>query len=261
MSISTTLLFSVVACGGNVDPTPTTGTKVPGSPEKTEAPSATPSPSSTVSVSGTTLALDGSPVAGVNVCERVSTGSSMTCTTSAEDGKWTLSEVPGNEMVTVSFEKLGFMPTLRAVQTEEADIALPSDHAGLLPVGQASAVMGGSLDVKQGQIAFFATGADDVTVTATSLDGTSGKPTFVDQAGRIAAGATQGASGFFENLTSGYYVLTFHSASGSCTADSFAGFNAWAYPAAGEAQVIAPVEDGYVTAPIAVLCTPQGTTL
>jgi len=263
MSISTTILLSLSGCSVEVHPPGMDSEKLPpSSAEKTTGHAEEPVP--TVTLSGKTLARDASVAAGVEVCARESPPTivyGMTCTTSGADGAWSIADVPGNQMITVSFEKAGFLPVLRAIQTADTDLVIPSEHSALLALDDAVSVMGAGLDVKRGQIAFFAAGADDVTVTATSLDGTSGKAIFLDQDGNVAPDATQGGSGFVENVPAGYYLLTFHSATATCTADTLAGFPAWAQPAAGEAQVLAPVEDGYVTTPIGVRCTPaNGTT-
>ncbi len=87
------------------------------------------------------------------------------------------------------------------------------------------------------------------------FDGPSEQPRYADRDGTLVAGAGSGAQGGFVNVPSGLYVVRFAGASATCTPST----GLYGFPAGesrdGEALLLVPVIEGYVTAPVGVSCT------
>jgi len=229
-------------------------------------------PTPQLSIGGAVHASDGSALAAVTVClyggvdfAGASAGplaltlSKPACTYSAADGSFLVSGAQAVQWVTLTFQKNGFAPTLRAIATQTADITLPSSENVLLPVPMT--FMGTSADPSKGQIAFSATtpGAGSpaqMSVTATAFTilggftGPSEQPRYLGPDGAPAAGAAAGAAGGFVNVPSGLYLLQFEGTSARCAANT----GLYGYPASPGA-IFVPVLEGYVTAPVGVSCT------
>ena len=86
-----------------------------------------------LAVQGHVHAPDGTGLAGADVCVLGAPGSSAgPCAKSDPDGSFTLSALPANELVSLTFNKDGFVPMLRTVLTEEQDLppARGREHPG-----------------------------------------------------------------------------------------------------------------------------------
>jgi hypothetical protein len=261
--ILTCVSMVVAGCGGAVDQTSpgngggSTQSPVP-SPQSTSlgAPAVLP-----VSISGFAHASDGSALAGVEVCLQAGPTVAMnigTCATSSADGAWTVSDVPANEDVTLALEKQGFAPVLRAVQTLTDDIAIPSEENVLMPAADGRSFMGTPTDTKSGQIAFFSTGQDDVSVKLFGFDRESAEPIYLDRDGKPAgANVTTGSRGGFVDLPTGVYMLQFSRPSARCMADTkgLHGYPAITFPDSTLPTIIVPVVEGYVTGPVGAGCS------
>jgi hypothetical protein len=236
----------------------------------------------TVSVRGTALASDGTSVTGVAVCLRPypTSPDHPSCTTSDGSGAWTLASVPSNALVSITFVKGGFFPTLRAIATTTSDVTIPPGDGVLIgsrdPAGRimsvlelpatAGGLLGQAIDPGAGYVAFStATPGTQPTaaasVTLDSLD-TSGRPTaapiYYDASGNAALGATSGTSGMFFDLPPGYYAMTFSGdAAVACdSAGPLYGAPVTAFTPAGQARILLPVVRGFLTMPIAASCLP-----
>lgn len=199
---------------------------------------------STLSVSGFVHGPDGAALSGVKVCLQAGPISAMDvgdCATSDVDGAFTVGGIPANELLTIGFEKAGFEPTIRAIETGTEDIVLPDDENVLAP---RTTVLGST----QGRIEFVASAG--TTVTLTGDDGQVRTPSYGD-----AGGENPTVRGVFTDLAPGYYYATFQNSSANCTNRS----GLYAYPlgvyqAPGQATVIVPVAPGLTTASVAVDC-------
>jgi hypothetical protein len=217
-----------------------------------------------VSIRGFVHASDGTLLPGAKVCLHEGlTKNVASCTTGGSDGSFVLAGVPANAPVIVTFQKDGFVPVLRAVETEEGDVLLPADENTLMPTTGAQTVLGALADPSKGQVAFFVTTPDGQPATEAPVkltrfeDSYSQPPVYLDRAGAEVVGATAGSRGGFVNLTAGLYVLRFGAASVPCTPSAgLYGYPITAFqdPSSGYATVLVPVFEGYVTAPVGVSC-------
>jgi hypothetical protein len=254
--VSMMVALSAVGCGAGADVV-ASGDDV-GS--VAQGPVATPGAAATTAhvwVNGIAQGSDGSPLENAEVCLRAHANMGMfmgDCTVSAADGAWTLTGVPANAQVAITIEKPGFVSAVRAISTGAKDVSLPSEHSGLVPVATAAGVMGAALDASQGHIAFFVTGATDVTVDGVGLDGHGERATFLDAKGQPDASLTTGARGVFANIAAGNLVVTFQSPTASCTvADDLRSY--LVQYRVQEASLIVPVVAGHVTSPVRIDCT------
>ena len=118
-NVSTIALIMLTGCGEAVDVVASSDGRAPTTKES-PATSGSDSPStSLLSVSGFTNDGDGAALPAVKVCLQSGVALAMDvgeCVTSAFDGSFSLHGVPGNMLVTIGFEKGGFVPTIRAIQ-------------------------------------------------------------------------------------------------------------------------------------------------
>ncbi|MGO9834101.1 MAG: carboxypeptidase-like regulatory domain-containing protein [Polyangiaceae bacterium] len=212
-----------------------------------------------VSIQGFVHASDGSPLAGATVCPEVvgAAKNAASCTASGGDGSFTLA-APANEWVAVTFDKTGFVSTVRAVATQTGVVALPGTENVMLPAVEPLMIAGVPADPGMGQVAFSVMGPTGQNGVAASVTlGGSGSPPpaiYLDSAGSPDVGATSGTEGRFVNVPPGLYSLHFNQASATCAPLSLYGWPMTAYQSAGEASVVVPVMAGYVTAPVAASC-------
>ncbi len=95
------------------------------------------------------------------------------------------------------------------------------------------------------------------TVTVASIGGPSIAPVYFDAAGKPMPGANAGATGAFANLTPGYYEITFGGASVACNdLGGLYGYPITTYTPNGQARMLVPVVEGFLTAPVAASCSP-----
>jgi hypothetical protein len=254
--VSMMVALSAVGCGAGPD-VAASGDDV-GS--VAQGPVATPGAAATAAhvwVKGIALGSDGSPLENAEVCLRAHANMGMfmgDCTVSAADGAWTLTGVPANAQVAITIEKPGFVSAVRAITTAAKDLSLPSEDSGLVPVATAAGVMGAALDASQGHIAFFVTGASDVTVDALTLDGREERTTFLDAKGQPDPTLTTGTRGVIANVAAGSHVLTFQSPTASCkVADDLRSY--LVQYRVQEASLVLPVVAGHVTSPVRIDCT------
>jgi hypothetical protein len=234
----------------------------------------------TVSVQGITRASDGSPVAGVAVCLRPypTSPDHTSCTTSDGSGAWTLASVPSSALVAITFVKSGFFPTLRAIATTTSDLTIPPGDGVLIgsrdPAGRimsglefpatADGRLGQAINPGVGYVAFSTatpgtqpTAAATVTLDFLDMSGIpTAAPTYYDASGNAALSATSGTSGIFVGLTPGFYAMTFSGdAAVACdSAGPLYGAPVTAFTPAGQARIILPVAEGFLTTPIAASC-------
>jgi len=248
--------FSAMGCGGSG---PSSGSS--GDPTGAASPRAVASTEAgpSVLVEGYVHGTDGDALSGATVCPAVvgTPKNAASCTTTGSDG-WFALAAPASEWVAITFDKPGFVSTVRAVQTETSDLTLPGAENVMVPAVQPLTIGGVTADATMGQIAFSvmgASGQDGVPVSVT-LGGTSSpQPAiYLDSTGAPAAGATSGTQGVFANVPPGLYALHFGQASATCAPLSLYGWPMTAYQNPGEAAVVIPVLAGYVTVPVAAAC-------
>jgi hypothetical protein len=235
------LLAAATGCSGSVD-----------------APGTEPAPmAGTISIQGVTRASDGTVLPGVSVCLGSvwwSPTPTHTCVWSGADGAFQLPGAGVDQSTTVWFQKNGYLPVLRAIQTQQADIALPPTDNVLARTD--ATFMGVKPDSAKGSIEFNVDApglnlAPTMSVTTTATDGSLLAPVYVDAKGGPVSGASTGTRGAFVNLEPGFYVVRFGDPSVSCHADGLSG-----YPVSSPSEgVFVPVVAGSVTAPVTVTCT------
>jgi hypothetical protein len=250
-----------------------------GSPSAADSSRAGTTEAASVSIRGFVHSLDGRLLSGVSVCVRsfsagahwvgpveLTPSEPASCATSGSDGSFQVSGASANtDLVPLTFEKDGFVPTVRTIATQSANIALPEQQNTLLP--NPTSFLGTPMDPGKGQIAFSvatvgAGSAPEASVTAvafsnaTAFDGPSETPTYVDAIGSPAVGATAGTAGGFVNVPSGLYVVQFHAAT-TCVAAPYSYGEATSGPPSGQptdVAVVVPVFPGYVSAPVVAYC-------
>jgi hypothetical protein len=268
--VSITALFVLTGCGEGVDVVGSTDESAPTTPsekhENQASNGAVSAPAALVSVSGFTHDADGAPLSAVKVCLQAGPTVAMDigeCATSEPDGSFTLHGVPANMLVTIGFEKDGFAPAIRAIQTESSDVQIPADENSLLAESTPPVFAGAPMDPNTGAIEFFvgSEGADaPVAVSLFSIENGVHEPVYLGEDGKPQSGATSGSFGGFVNLPAGMYIATFKSPSGSCTtAGSLYGYPMSAYQQPGETGTVVlvevPVSSGRITTPVGVSCT------
>ncbi len=253
--VSMATFLSAVGCGG-AGPSGTSPS------EASQMVAIAASPTSTVSISGFVHASDGTLLPGASICARsLETNAALACTTSGDEGSFTLSGVPANSQVMVVFQRDTFFPSLRAMATATSDIMLPENENVMLTAAKPQMLFGTPADATTGHVAFSVTSpgaqtAPAVSVTMTAFSGGTATPIYLDANGSPAVGASAGQSGGFANVPAGYYELRFGHASVMCTASGLYGYPATVYqdPTSGQAVVVVPVLAGYVTTPVNVSC-------
>jgi hypothetical protein len=257
--VSMVTLLSAIGCGGAG---PSDSSPSSTAPADTSTGGTTSSPAlPQVSIHGFVHASDGTLLPGTTACLRADVTKNVgDCKTAGGDGSFTLS-APANEWVAVTLQKNGFVPTLRAIQTQTSDITLPENENSLLPVVTPQTILGMPADAGRGHVAFSVTApngqsATAVSVTMSGADGSSQSPIYLDSDGSPAAGVATGTQGRFVNVPPGLYVLRFGRPSANCAPMGLYGWPMTAYedPSSGEAAVVVPVLEGYVTAPVAASC-------
>jgi hypothetical protein len=244
-------LLSAMGCGG-------------AGPSDTSPPGEAPPPTSpagpSVSIQGFVHGSDGSPLSGATVCpEGVGAAkNAASCTTTVNDGSFTLA-APANEWVAVTFDKPGFISTVRAVQTQTGVVTFPGTENVMLPAVEPQMIAGVPADPSMGQVAFSVIGpqGQDGAAVSVTLGGGNGSPQpaiYLDSSGSPAVGATNGTQGRFVNVPPGLYALHFSQSSVTCAPLSLYGWPMTAYQQPGEAAVVVPVMAGYLTAPVAASC-------
>ena len=222
-----------------------------------------------VAIRGVAQDPDGRPVPGVAVCMRPDpmVATNARCTTSDGDGSWALTG-PANSRLAITSVKTDFVPLLRPIATKATDVTIPPGDGALIAANAGAPLVGGSMAPGSGAVAFSTATPGSVpaaaaTVVLGEFDGTtiddSPTPVYVDAAGQPVPGATFGTEGVFANLAAGTYAMTFRAPSVSCTnAAGLYGYPIAAYAAPGEAIVVVPVVDGFLTAPVVAQCSPFG---
>jgi hypothetical protein len=209
-----------------------------------------------VAVQGYVHAPDGTGLAGADVCI-LGESSAGPCAKSDPEGSFTLSALPANELVSVTFNKDGFVPMLRTVLTEEQDLRLPQDENTLMAATSPQAFLGVTADPAKGQIAFLVKNADGnapaVDVRLTGFDGEP-TPTALSSDGTPAGSIAAGSGGGFANVSPGEYVLRVAGAFAACTASDLYGLPITTYQQSGVATLAVSVVAGYVSAPVVVSC-------
>jgi len=210
--------------------------------------------SPTISVSGFVQAVNAgwSPLSGVTVCQQE-------CTTSGSDGSFKLSGVPANQFVSLTFQKDGFLPSLRVMETQGGDITLPSTENAMFPVSTPQTFMGATVDPSKGDIAFFVAGpgaAPKVSVTINWVNGSAYEPIYFAPNAPPGSATTAGPSGGFVNVREGQYIVRFGAPGVTCVASGLYGYPVTDVPALppGEAAILVTVRAGYVTTPVSAWC-------
>ncbi|MGO9833605.1 MAG: carboxypeptidase-like regulatory domain-containing protein [Polyangiaceae bacterium] len=248
--VSMVTLLSAMGCGG---PGPSDASPSGEGPAATSfaGTGSTPAPS-VVSIQGVVYAPDGSSLSRVSVCLE----DSSTCGTSGDDGSFTLPGAPANEFVPLTFQKEGFLPSLRVVQTQTSDVVFVMSEI-LSPAAPSQTFMGAATDPSKGNIAFFVVSPDPQPAPRISVTmlGTGGSaPTYLGADGSPDVNATTGSTGGFVNVPAGIYVIQFGHAGTTCTASDANGYPLTVGQQAGEVTLIVPVAAGYVTTPVSVSC-------
>ncbi len=211
-----------------------------------------------IAVHGYVHAPDGTGLLGTDVCMFGPSAASGPCAKSDATGAFTLAGLPANELVSLAFNKNGYVPMLRAVLTAEQDLQLPASENTLVAATQPESFLGVAADPTKGQIAFHVQNADgnapDVDVTLTGFNGAT-VPTALSSDGTPAGTFAPGSGGGFANLAPGTYVLRVAGASASCTSSDLYGLPISTFQPAGAASLGVSVVAGYVSAPVVVSCT------
>ncbi len=212
-----------------------------------------------IAVQGHVHAPDGTGLAGADVCALGASASSVgPCAKSDPEGSFTLSALPANGVVSLTFNKNGFLPMLRTILTEEQDLLLPADENTLIAATRPQSFLGVTTDPTKGQIAFLVKNADGnapaVDVTLTGFDGAP-TPASLASDGTPAGSIAAGSGGGFANVAAGEYVLRVGGTSARCTASDLYGLPITAYQSSSTAALAVSVVAGYVSAPIVVSCS------
>ncbi len=211
-----------------------------------------------IAVQGYVHAPDGTGLGGAAICMFGPSTNSGPCATSDASGAFTLAGLPANELVSLAFNKNGYVPMLRAVLTEEQDLRLPESENTLVAATQPDSFLGVAADPTRGQIAFQVQNADgnapDVDVKLTGFDGAT-VPTALTSDGTPTGSFAPGSGGGFANLTPGTYVLRVAGVSASCTSSALYGLPVTTFQPSGAASLAVSVAAGYVSAPVVVSCT------
>jgi hypothetical protein len=162
-----------------------------------------------------------------------------------------LDEVPPNMAVTVDFDKAGFLPAIRAIETRTSDILLPDGENRLLPRNDWTAA---GFDGRSGLILFLL--ASDArnpvrgTATVTNVQDPR-QPVLYFDAGSDPTSV--GLLGGIANVTPGVYRVTFN-APPRCTARA----GLYGYPVGSSDayphSVSVPVVEGRVTMAVGLDC-------
>jgi hypothetical protein len=173
---------------------------------------------------------------------------------------------PANSRLAITSVKTDFFPVLRPIVTKTTDVTIPLGDGALIAASAGATLVGGGVSPGSGAIAFStatpgSAAAAAATVVLGEFDGTtiddSPTPVYVDAAGQPVPGATSGTEGVFANLAPGTYAMTFRAPSVSCSnAAGISGYPIAAYAAPGEAIVVVPVVDGFLTTPVVAQCSP-----
>ncbi len=201
------------------------------------------------------------PIPGARVC--VDQHPEIPCATSAADGTFVLSGLPGGTDLALTLDKSGYTPTLQPIQTSNADMVATSP-LGMTPTTDPLPDAGFAIDLQgNGAVTFFAlafsgaTATPAVGVTAALSPAAGHGPLYTDGRGKIDLAATSlsGYGGLYYDVPAGDYTLTFAAAAFNCSPIStpFAG---WGYPLP-PASVKFPVKAGYTVGGVGVLCAPS----
>ena len=249
------VVTAMIACAGCTLPRGGEESAAPGAPVVTDA--------ATVSIDGIAQASDGSPIAGVTVCLRTdpTTSDGASCTTSDDRGAWQFKGAPANSWVAVTLVKDGFFPAMRPIATTTSDVSIPAGNGALVASTDMPSLMSAPIDPASGHVVFStATPGSRATaaasVTFAPIAGSPVTPAYFDAEGQPMPGASAGATGAFANLKPGYYEITFAGPSVACSnAGGLYGYPITAYMPDGQARMLVPVVEGFLTAPVAASCS------
>jgi hypothetical protein len=248
--VSMVTLLSAMGCGG-AGPSDTTPSGDAPAASSLAGTGSTPAQSA-VSIQGVVYAPDGSSLSRVSVCLE----DSSTCGTSGDDGSFTLPGAAANQFVPLTFQKEGFLPSLRVVETQTSDVVFLMSQI-LSPAAPPQTFMGAATDPNKGSIAFFVVSPDPQPaprVSVTMLGTGASAATYLGADGSPDVNATTGSIGGFVNVSAGLYELQFGHAGATCTASDANGYPLTVGQQAGEVTLIVPVAAGYVTTPVSVSC-------
>jgi hypothetical protein len=218
--------------------------------------------SPSVAIHGLLHGSDGTSLSGARVCVQSWPANDIEiCTQSGDGGSFTLERVPANrQLLVVTFQKAGFLPMLRAVETRRSDLTLSDGGDGMLAATDPPTFMGIPTDPNKGHIAFRVTTPEAqahpvAPVALMALDsGDSSQPLYVGAGGWPALNATAGSRDGFVNAHAGLYTLRIGGGSTKCAASRFGDPSADAHATSGQAEILVPVLPGYVTAPVSASC-------
>jgi hypothetical protein len=211
-----------------------------------------------IAVEGYVRASDGTGLGGADICMFGQSADPGPCAKSDASGAFTLAGLPANELLSLAFDKNGYVPMLRTVLTEEQDVHLPERENTLVAATQPESFLGVPADPTKGQIAFQVQNADgnapDVDVALTGFDGAT-VPAALSSDGTPAGSFAAGSGGGFANLAPGTYVLRVGGAFASCTSSALYGMPITTSQPSEAAALAVSVAAGYVSAPVVVSCT------
>jgi hypothetical protein len=210
------------------------------------------------------------PVPGVKVC--VYQQPSIPCVMSDADGVYTLEGLPPLQDIAITYEKDGFRPTLKAIETASTDTDATGNPTYFEPATDADPPIGSAVDwTDKGWVSFFALGPGALngdagstvkivgdpgaTVTISPQSGVG--PLFVTDDNQFDTSATKliDLSGYVFNVDPGTYTMTFTDPNNDCEPISFP-FGGWGYP--GDSHNLSfPVVKGFGTELVGVICTPN----
>lgn len=254
-------LITLAGCSGAVDVVSTSdGTEPAGSIASHERTAG----ESPLSIIGVSHDADGAVLGGVKVCLQAGPETAMdigTCATSNTEGLFVLQGIPREMLLTIAFEKPGYMPIIRALRTGTTDIGLPVEESVMRPLSSPPTFGGAPLDAKTGALEFFVAsdGAETpaASVSIVSLDDPNAlhEPVYLDGSGSPTIGAVSGSFGAFVGLPTGLYEVTFSSETASCSAlGDLYGEPVGYYQVPGQVTILVPVVEGHVTTPVGVDC-------
>jgi hypothetical protein len=208
------------------------------------------------------------PLSGVQVC--IYQNSAIPCVTSQDDGTFTLSGLPPRTDIALTFNKDGYLPALRPVQTASANMDGRDLPQQMIPASGSTPALGVSIDLQnKGQIQAFAVvlgnavsdggvGVASAPGTQVALSPMSGNgPYFLNNQNQFDLSATtfQGIVGNYYNVDPGTYTLTFTNPGFDCEPVSFP-FSRDGWPLTTPAHSLKiVVAAGYTTGIVGTLCT------
>jgi hypothetical protein len=198
------------------------------------------------------------PLAGVKVC--VQNHPEIACYTTGADGLFHLTGLPALADLALTLEKDGYMKELKPFETASTDMT--TQAMIFMFAADTKLAEGITPDPTKGSVFFFAVSVTNNQIAtepgiAVSLSpaAKAGQGPFFYSGANYVKGATvlQNGLGFYYNLDPGTYTLDYSVSWLDCAPISNP-FGGWGYPSPPSGTKF-PIQPGYLTAQVGVLCT------